>query len=64
MKFPGLNELQQNLGLVNELKLYRMSKGIGGKTENFALTTDGQRQATNPARRRNRQLTKRYLVFR
>jgi len=38
---------QQNMGLVNELKFYRMSKGIGGKTENFAITTDGQRQATN-----------------
>ena len=31
-----------------ELKLYRMSKGIGRKTENFAITTDGQWQLELP----------------
>ena len=36
------------MGLVI-MKLYRMSKGIGGKIENFAITTDGQRQLELPS---------------
>ena len=42
-EFLGLNDLATKYGLGNyELKLYRMSKEIGGKTENLAITTDGE----------------------
>ena len=47
--FLGLNELPTKYDLGNyELKLYRMSKGIAGKTENFTVNTDGQWQLELP----------------
>ena len=45
----GLKELAIKYGLDNyELKLYRMLKRIGGKTENFPITTSGQWQLELP----------------
>jgi len=47
-----LNDLATKYGLGNyELKLYRLSKGIEGKTENFAITTDGHWQLDLPIMR-------------
>ena len=49
VEFLGLNELATKYGLGNdEVKFNRRSKGIGGKTEKFATTTDGQWQLQLP----------------
>ena len=43
MEFLGLNVQAKKCGLSNYgPKLYKMSNGIGGKLENFAINTDGE----------------------
>ena len=66
LDFLGLKELATKHGVGNyELKLYRMSKGIGGKTANFVITTDGQWQLELliMLAEETQQQTKRYFVF-